>query len=460
MKKFFLLMITFFALQKANAQIPCGFTFVTNGPSVIVTPNNVAMPLIYTLDSVRYDFGDGNSVLQIPPGITSNILHTYAANGVYYVCFTRYISQIGVNVAIPCTSCDTVVIGALSNCMASLSSTVVGNTATFNTIVTGGTPPYTYNYNYGDGNFGVSNIHTYALNGVYFPCVTVTDANNMTCVSCDSFSVGSVFPNPCSATFTKVQTSGSNFNFTSTATGPGTITNYIWDFGDGNNSTLQNPSHNYTTTGNYNVCLTVIGIDSNNLTYTCTWCDSLFAQGSGGNPCIATANFTNSVSGLTVNLTNTSTCVGCVTSTNFWTLGDGNNSFVPSPSHTYAAAGTYNVCLTVLGVDSSNAVCVDSNFCQTITVGTSGVKNIEQNNKLAIYPNPTNSYLEIDVQQMNHPFEISICDVSGKKVKAITYSTINQKTIKVDVAELNAGLYFISLQDDKNNYKATFSKKD
>ena len=85
---------------------------------------------------------------------------------------------------------------------------------------------------------------------------------------------------------------------------------------------------------------------------------------------------------------------------------------------------------------------------------------LKQNNKLAIYPNPTNSYLEIDVQQMNHPFEISICDVSGKKVKAITYSTINQKTIKVDVAELNAGLYFISLQDDKNNYKATFSKKD
>ena len=291
MKKIILLLITFFALQKANAQIPCGFTFVTNGPSVIVTPNIVVMPLIYTLDSVRYDFGDGNSVLQIAPGITSNVLHTYAANGVYNVCYTSYISQIGVNVAIPCTFCDSVTIGTLSNCMASLSTTVVGNTATFNTVVTGGTPPYTYNYNYGDGNFGVSNVHTYALNGNYNACVTVTDANNMICVSCDSLTIGSVFPNPCSATFTNVQTSGSSFNFTSTATGPGTITNYIWDFGDGNNSTIQNPSHTYTTTGNYTVCLTVIGIDSNNLTYTCTWCDSLFAQGSGGNPCIATANF-------------------------------------------------------------------------------------------------------------------------------------------------------------------------
>ncbi|HEX2898137.1 MAG TPA: PKD domain-containing protein, partial [Bacteroidia bacterium] len=32
---------------------------------------------------------------------------------------------------------------------------------------------------------------------------------------------------------------------------------YAWDFGDGNASSLQNPTHTYSALGNYNVCLTV-----------------------------------------------------------------------------------------------------------------------------------------------------------------------------------------------------------
>ena len=33
-------------------------------------------------------------------------------------------------------------------------------------------------------------------------------------------------------------------------------TSWLWDFGDGNNSTLQHPSHTYTTSGTYTVQLT------------------------------------------------------------------------------------------------------------------------------------------------------------------------------------------------------------
>lgn len=42
----------------------------------------------------------------------------------------------------------------------------------------------------------------------------------------------------------------------STATASDT-TSYLWDFGDGNSSTEQNPEHTYATDGNYTVCLTV-----------------------------------------------------------------------------------------------------------------------------------------------------------------------------------------------------------
>jgi PKD repeat protein len=37
----------------------------------------------------------------------------------------------------------------------------------------------------------------------------------------------------------------------------GVITNYLWDFGDGTNSTLANPTHVYTTAGTYTATLLV-----------------------------------------------------------------------------------------------------------------------------------------------------------------------------------------------------------
>tara|TARA_B100000287_G_scaffold108888_1_gene101182 strand:- start:903 stop:1241 length:339 start_codon:yes stop_codon:yes gene_type:complete len=42
--------------------------------------------------------------------------------------------------------------------------------------------------------------------------------------------------------------------FTNTSTGDNLT--YLWDFGDGNTSTQQNPSHEYVVAGNYTVTLT------------------------------------------------------------------------------------------------------------------------------------------------------------------------------------------------------------
>ncbi|MDD5189265.1 MAG: NosD domain-containing protein, partial [Methanoregula sp.] len=47
--------------------------------------------------------------------------------------------------------------------------------------------------------------------------------------------------------------------FTSYLVGPGTVTSYAWDFGDGTTSTDKNPSHTYTTGGTYTVNLIVTG---------------------------------------------------------------------------------------------------------------------------------------------------------------------------------------------------------
>jgi len=65
------------------------------------------------------------------------------------------------------------------------------------------------------------------------------------------------------------------------------------------------------------------------------------------------ANFTDTVSGLAVSFTNSSTDTGATISSYAWNFGDSSTSTTASPSHTYAAAGTYTVTLTV--TDSTGA---------------------------------------------------------------------------------------------------------
>jgi uncharacterized repeat protein (TIGR01451 family) len=52
-------------------------------------------------------------------------------------------------------------------------------------------------------------------------------------------------------------------SFTDTSTG-GPITTWAWDFGDGNSSNTQNPTHSYPSAGAYNVTLTVTGPGGSN----------------------------------------------------------------------------------------------------------------------------------------------------------------------------------------------------
>ena len=90
----------------------------------------------------------------------------------------------------------------------------------------------------------------------------------------------------CTADFTYVQ-NGPTTYFTDLSTiNPSWSTNYsvsyLWDFGDGNTSTLQNPSHTYSN-GLYSPCLTVTYFDSVIMNFcTSIYCDSILI-GNGPN---------------------------------------------------------------------------------------------------------------------------------------------------------------------------------
>lgn len=74
-----------------------------------------------------------------------------------------------------------------------------------------------------------------------------------------SFSIDGDAVEPPTAAFTASPSSGSaplHVDFTDTSTG-GTPTSWSWDFGDGDSSTVADPSHTYTEPGDYPVTLTV-----------------------------------------------------------------------------------------------------------------------------------------------------------------------------------------------------------
>ncbi len=86
----------------------------------------------------------------------------------------------------------------------------------------------------------------------------------------------------------------------STTDSGGTILGYHWDFGDGNTSNVQYPTHTYNDTDVYNICLTIVSTDGTD-TCTSTFCDSVGFDSSGN------LVFKTTQQGFTINVVNPAT---------------------------------------------------------------------------------------------------------------------------------------------------------
>jgi beta propeller repeat protein len=112
---------------------------------------------------------------------------------------------------------------------------------------------------------------------------------------------------------------------------------WIWDFGDGMNSTEQNPLHTFSSDGTYPVTLTVGTPACRNATGT----SSGHTISAGAAPVVGfTAYPLDGLVPLTVSFTGDFS--GSPASWN-WSFGDGTFSEDPNPVHTYTAGGTYSV---------------------------------------------------------------------------------------------------------------------
>lgn len=117
---------------------------------------------------------------------------------------------------------------------------------------------------------------------------------------------------------------------------------YIWDFGDGTISNEFNPTHHYTTAGQYNVTLTVVG---NGACGQASSKDSLIYVNPGINAYFLT-NYLNELILPNASIAFTDSSKSDVNQW-LWDFGDGKISTEQNPEHEYHQAGNYTVKLLV-----------------------------------------------------------------------------------------------------------------
>ena len=414
--------------------------------------------------SYYWTFGNGSTSNQ------SNPVYTYNQSGTYQVC----LAIIDSSFAGSCydSICYMITVGNIipRPCNASYTYSANGNVVSFtNTSASSPAMGFTYSWDFGDGSpasTAINPTHTYAA-GAYIATLTATGAG-ATCMYYDTVFTGSI-SNPCAALFTYQSSPSGSFSFINQSTGGGAFSSsYFWNFGDGNTSTAFNPTHTYNAAGTYVVSLTLSdSLNNCNSTYY----DTVNYQVAPPRPC--NANFTvvkDSSVAFGVILYNNST--NLATHTYSWNFGDGTTGSGRTPSHQYQSFGAYYVCLTIT---DSSLNCV-STFCDTVGMDTNGnlkagfgltvqngfttsINEVDQLNDLSIYPNPATRSLSLDMSDLSGTLNVQIFDLSGRVVIE-NNNTTTGNIEKIDITTLNNGIYFISINDGKNQKIQKFIKSE
>lgn len=129
---------------------------------------------------------------------------------------------------------------------------------TVSASVTGGTEPYTYQWDFGDGSTGQGQTldHTYGAIGDYTISVTATDSAGTAVTAAQV--IGITLPvEPLTATLTAIETTPLTFTLDATISGGTEPYTAAWDFGDGTSGSGISVQHTFVAGGTYTVVLTV-----------------------------------------------------------------------------------------------------------------------------------------------------------------------------------------------------------
>jgi PKD repeat protein len=357
--------------------------------------------------SWAWDFGDGNTSTEQHPE------HTYTSGGTYTVCLTAT-NDLGSN-----TSCQTVIVDDVP--LANFTFVVNGLTVDFTDASTNN--PTSWLWDFGDGNTSTQQnpTHVYTNSDGYNVCLTATNAAGSNTICLFIFALI-----PPEAMFSyDLQTMGS-IDFTDESTND--PDNWLWDFGDGNTSTNQNPQHAYSTPGVYTVCLTASNLAGPHT--TCQDIEIVFAP-------IASFDVEDNGGG---QLDFTDSSINSPTTWS-WDFGDGNTSADQNPQHTFIMNDTYSVCLTISNSVGSDMTCT---MIDVIAVGTDDlVKDID----ILLSPNPVKDILRIELSSnVNKLLDMQIINNLGQVL--LKDNMASNGTFEIDVNGLSSGIYFLVLLDE------------
>jgi PKD repeat protein len=187
----------------------------------------------------------------------------------------------------------------------------------------------------------------------------------------------------------------------------GTIIAWQWEFGDGETSDVQSPSHKYATAKTYIAKLTVT--DNDGATSSVT--ENITVGEPTNVPPVANFSFTPTLPQISqmVQFNDLSTDAdGTVTGWD-WDFGDGGTSTDQNPTHKYTTVGIYTVTLTV----ADNEGALSPKLEKQVTIGQAGADIVTYS-----YPNPSSTQAHIVYSYPAGATDItlSIFSVTGARV--------------------------------------------
>ncbi len=223
--------------------------------------------------------------------------------------------------------------------------------------------------------------------------------------------------------------SGTNVIFTdATFISGGFINSWLWDFGDGSVSTLQNPTTNYVTSGSYIVELIVTSNSG------CT--DTITKPVVVNSSPVASFTYALNTTMDTASFTNTSSIpFGTIINWD-WDFGDGNFSTIQNPIHDYTSPGTYIVTLTSV----SDSGCVN-NFSDTLYISAAGITAISNDNFVTCYPNPSSGILYVTVSE---DVTAAVTDILGKVI-LLQANVVANNIQKINLENISNGVYLLKV---------------
>lgn len=182
-------------------------------------------------------------------------------------------------------------------------------------------------------------------------------------------------------------------------------------------------------------------------------------------PLFCTDHYSTSYDSIQNNFTLTVDSATTATTTSYyWDFGDGTNSILATPSHTYLVDTLYNVCMKtftilndscmychIIGKDTTGNIIRTTGFTLNVQ-NTNTATGIFQNNsdeiKIVVYPNPFNSQTTILFNKEMKNTTVKIIDILSKKINEINFTG---KQLIIEKGSLEEGIYFLQIVDENKN---------